>query len=133
MSGSKKQQQARWAFYWRALAGDFHGWDAEESPFPGFWRVRYHRNSLWLPCAIWDSETGATLAVIGFDKRPARALSLWSMSCWQHPVTAEAYHHACAHRVWADTLMASAIEDNAGEPVVDVGKAQPIVPKRRLK
>lgn len=129
--GSSKKHRARWAFYWRALGGDFTGWDAEDAPFPGFWRVRYSKTSLWLPCAIWDTEAGACLAVVDFDERPQRALTLWGMGCWQNPVSDVAYNHAIAHKVWADTLVASQIERNAGQPVVDVSKAEPIVPRRK--
>ena len=120
--------QRRWAFYWRALEGDFSQWDSGEAPWPGFFRCRYYSKDLWRPVAIWDANpkryrADRVLANVGvkthsvpyFRAEPVAAVLVWSdQRCWRHPVTEEQYRHALQHGDWHDTLRA---KPDAGEHV----------------
>jgi hypothetical protein len=110
----------RYAFYWRALAGDTTGWDDEGAPFPGYWRARYSAGDLWRPVAIWDvnglpyAEIGklktarGMMGSVGFERTEISALRAWSdLRCWQYAVTEAAFHHAMKHGNFEDSLIAS--------------------------
>ena len=120
----------RWAFYWRALAGDFTGWDTEGAPFPGFYRFR--RGRLFIPCAIWDTHNGKPVGVMDRTEIPERALLLWhDRLCWMHPVSEEAYRYAVQHGAWWDSLFAFD-PDGRKRVVSDVRKAAPMGPNGPL-
>jgi len=133
----------RWSFYWRALgANNFTGWDGPGAPFPGFWRFRWNRKGLWIPCATWDRRNGAVECVIGsarpspadvqrFDEVTADAVIMWADHfIWASPVREDQYRHAVETARWWDTLIASAAANDgrAGVVVADIRKAEPIGP-----
>jgi len=120
-------QRQRWDFYWHALAGDFTGWDNEGAPFPGFYRFRYSRRGLFVPCAIWDTAGRQTVGVKDRTETPERPLVLWGLFCWMHPVSEEAYRHAVQYGTWWDTLIAFDPEGRR-HAVSDVRKAAPMGP-----
>lgn len=94
--------------YWRqALAGKkppVH----EGDPQPGFYYkldgdARLKKDRARLPVAIWQTETGDILTLVGFGAgaKLRDSVDMWSWVC-QYPVTEEAYRAAFEIGRWAD-------------------------------
>jgi hypothetical protein len=90
-----------YAFWQNALAGrpqPVHDGD----PQPGFYYQR-RKDGPRLPVAIWFSDAGDPLALVGFDgtAKLGNAAEIWSWVC-QYPVTEEIYRAAFAAGAWPD-------------------------------
>jgi hypothetical protein len=90
-----------YAFWQNALAGrpqPVHDGD----PQPGFYYQR-RKDGPRLPVAIWFSDAGDPLALVGFEgtAKLGNAAEIWTWVC-QYPVTEEIYRAAFAAGAWPD-------------------------------
>lgn len=134
----------RWQFYWRALLEQrFDGWDDEQAPYPGFYRVRFSAAHVYYPTALWDAAHGIVAVLgrprgdaltAGFLEAAIDPLTVWGpMTCWSRPVTELQYRHAVEHGDWWDSLRAGRLDAKPGAIVADVARAAPIGPRLKLR
>jgi hypothetical protein len=112
----------------------------EGDPMPGFYYklegdARLKKDRTRLPVAIWQSDVGDILTLVGFNgsQKLRDSVETWSWVC-QYPVTEEAYRRAFDAGRWADDPppVAEAVLVDFPVETAGIGHNLPIDPAERM-